>query len=139
MFQKLIVGPSPSEKTQGTKAEAGDVGSIVDAGRQSHGALQPGEARATFETPSKAEHGVQLLERLSEDLQRKLGGGFSERNLYRMRQCYLAHKIWPPAAKLSWTQHVELLPATNNYVSQGNLRSLQTSAATHTYHSKDPT
>jgi hypothetical protein len=53
VFQKLIVGPSPSEKTQGTKAEAGDVGSIVDAGRQSHGALQPGEARATFETPSK--------------------------------------------------------------------------------------
>ena len=48
----MIVGPSPSEKTQGTKAEAGDVGSIVDAGRQSHGVLQPGEARATFETPS---------------------------------------------------------------------------------------
>ncbi len=55
MFQKLIVGPSPSEKPQGTKAEAGDVGSIVDAGRQSHGALQPGEARATFETPSKTQ------------------------------------------------------------------------------------
>ncbi|MBC8217599.1 MAG: family 78 glycoside hydrolase catalytic domain, partial [Planctomycetes bacterium] len=54
VFQKLIVGPSPSEKPQGTKAEAGDVGSIVDAGRQSHGALQPGEARATFETPSKS-------------------------------------------------------------------------------------
>jgi len=53
VFQKLIVGPSPSEKPQGTKAEADDVGSIVDAGRQSHGALQPGEARATFETPSK--------------------------------------------------------------------------------------
>ncbi len=53
VLQKLIVGPSPSEKPQGTKAEAGDVGSIVDAGRQSHGALQPGEARATFETSSK--------------------------------------------------------------------------------------
>jgi len=54
VFQKLIVGPSPSEKPQGTKAEAGDVGSIVDAGRQSHGALQLGEARATFKTSSKA-------------------------------------------------------------------------------------
>jgi hypothetical protein len=54
VFPKLIVGPSPSEKPQGTKAEAGDVSSIVDAGRQSRGALQPGEARATFETPSKA-------------------------------------------------------------------------------------
>ncbi len=49
----MIVGPSPSEKAHGAKAEAGDVGSIVDAGRQSHGALQPGEARATFKTPSK--------------------------------------------------------------------------------------
>jgi len=44
--------PEPERKAQGTKAEAGDVGSIVDAGRQSHGALQPGEARATFKTPS---------------------------------------------------------------------------------------
>jgi len=53
VFQKLIVGPSPSEKPQGAKAEAGDISSIVDAGRQNHGALQPGEARATFEIPSK--------------------------------------------------------------------------------------
>ena len=52
VFQELIVGPSPSEKPRGTKAEAGDIGYIVDAGRQSHGALQPGKARATFETPS---------------------------------------------------------------------------------------
>ena len=55
VLQKLIVGPSPSEKPQGTKAEVRRrrIGSIVDAGRQSHGALQPGEARATFETPSE--------------------------------------------------------------------------------------
>ncbi len=56
VFQELIVGPRPSEKPQGTKAEVPmdiGIGSIVDAGRQSHGALQPGEARATFETPSK--------------------------------------------------------------------------------------
>ncbi len=55
MFQKLIVGQSQSEKPQGTKAEVRRrrIGSIVDAGRQSHEALQPGEARATFETPSQ--------------------------------------------------------------------------------------
>ena len=56
-FQKLIVGPSPGEKPQDTKAEVPmdiGIGSIVDAGRQSHGALQPGEARATFETPYRA-------------------------------------------------------------------------------------
>ncbi|NQV32763.1 MAG: thermonuclease family protein, partial [Phycisphaeraceae bacterium] len=41
------------------------------------------------------------------------GSGFSERNLYKMRQFYLAHKKLPAPAKLSWTQHVELLPVTN--------------------------
>ena len=68
MFQKLIVGPSPSEKPQGTKAEAGDVGSIVDAGRQSHGALQPGEARATFETRSQLFLAGPLIHKLRQSL-----------------------------------------------------------------------
>ena len=58
----------------------------------------------------KAVYGSQLLSRLSEDLKDKLGGGFLERNLRKMRQFYLAMSIWPPAAKLTWTQHVELLP-----------------------------
>ncbi len=40
----------------------------------------------------------QLMEQLSEDLQQKLGSGFSERNLYKMRQFYLAHKILPAPA-----------------------------------------
>ncbi|MBL7188375.1 MAG: hypothetical protein ISS70_18775 [Phycisphaerae bacterium] len=30
-----------------------------------------------------------------------------------MRQFYLTHKILPPAAKLSWSHHVELLAVTN--------------------------
>ncbi|MBL7188381.1 MAG: hypothetical protein ISS70_18805 [Phycisphaerae bacterium] len=50
----------------------------------------------------KAEYRVRLLEHLSEDLQHKLGSGFSERNLHKMRQFYLTHKILPAAAKLSW-------------------------------------
>ena len=56
-----------------------------------------------------AGYGKQLIEHLSEDLSKQFGKGFSERNLYKMRQFYLAHKISPPAAELSWSQHVELL------------------------------
>ena len=67
---------------------------------------------------SNAAYGKELVERLSEDLSNKLGSGFSERNLYRMRQFYLAHKISPPAAELSWSQHVELLPVTNKAIKQ---------------------
>ena len=48
----------------------------------------------------KAEYGVRLLEHLSEDLQRKLGSRFSKRNLYEMREFYLAYSILPAPAKL---------------------------------------
>ena len=58
----------------------------------------------------KAEYGVQLLEHLPEDLQRKLGSGFSIRNLRNMRRFYLHHRIRQAPAELNWTQHVELLP-----------------------------
>jgi hypothetical protein len=61
----------------------------------------------------KAEYGVQLLEHLSEDLQEKLGSGFSATNLRNMRRFYLSNRIQQPAAELSWSQHVELLPVTN--------------------------
>jgi len=55
----------------------------------------------------------QLIERLSEDLSDQFGSGFSKRNLYKMRQFYLAHQAVPTSAQLSWSQHVELLPVTN--------------------------
>ncbi|MDD5226613.1 MAG: DUF1016 N-terminal domain-containing protein [Candidatus Omnitrophica bacterium] len=57
----------------------------------------------------KAAYGVGLLQKLSEDLTRQLGSGFSERQLREMRRFYFEHRIRPPAAELSWTQHVELL------------------------------
>ena len=57
---------------------------------------------------TSAIYGDHLLSRLSEDLSETLGSGFSERNLRKMRQFYLANEIWPPAAKLTWTQHGEL-------------------------------
>ena len=51
---------------------------------------------------TNAAYGKQLIERLSEALSNRLGSGSSERNLYRMRQFYLARKISPQPAKLSW-------------------------------------
>ena len=50
---------------------------------------------------TNAVYGKRLIARLSEDLSQKLSGGFSVRNLYRMRNFFLAHKILPPSAKLS--------------------------------------
>lgn len=47
---------------------------------------------------SRAPYGVELLERLSRDLQKRLGRGFSERNLRQMRQFYL---MWPKRQTLS--------------------------------------
>jgi len=67
---------------------------------------------------TNAVYGKQLIAHLSEDLSHKLGSGFSERNLYKMRQFYLAHEISPAPAKLSWTQHVELLPVANKAMKQ---------------------
>ena len=65
---------------------------------------------------TNAVYGKQLIEHLSIDLSKQLGKGFSERNLYKMRQFYLAHKIPPTSAELSWSQHVELLPVTNKAI-----------------------
>jgi len=62
------------------------------------------------EGETKADYGAQLIARLSEDLTTKYGRGFSERNLRNMRQFYISNKIWQETAKLSWTQHIELLP-----------------------------
>ncbi len=69
----------------------------------------------------KAGYGVRLLEHLSEDLQHRLGSGFSIRNLRNMRRFYLNHRIRQPAAELNWSQHVELLPVMN----QAHKRSLE--------------
>jgi len=61
----------------------------------------------------KAEYGHRLLEHLSEDLQHKLGSGFSKSNLRNMRRFYLNNRIHQPAGELNWSQHVELLPLTD--------------------------
>ena len=51
---------------------------------------------------TNAAYGKQLVERLSEALSNRLGRGFSERNLYKIRQFYLAHSIVPTSATLNW-------------------------------------
>ena len=62
---------------------------------------------------AKAQYGVRLLEHLAEDLQEKLGSGFSIRNLRNMRRFYLNNPIRQTSAELDWSQHVELLPVVN--------------------------
>ena len=49
------------------------------------------------------EYGARLLERLFEDLQHKLGSGFSVRNLRKMRRFYLNNRNRPAPADLTWT------------------------------------
>jgi len=67
---------------------------------------------------ANAAYGDHLLAQLSEDLSATLGSGFSERNLYNMRQFYLTHEISQLTAKLNWTQHVELLPVKDKAMRQ---------------------
>jgi len=63
---------------------------------------------------TNAIYGDHLLARLSEDLSATLGSGFSKSNLYNMRRFYLAHEEnLQHAGKLTWTQHVALLPVKN--------------------------
>ena len=66
---------------------------------------------------TNAIYGDHLLARLSEDLSETLGSGFSKSNLYNMRRFYLAHEENLQATgKLTWTQHVELLPIKNKAI-----------------------
>ena len=68
------------------------------------------------QSDGQAGYGAGLLEQLSEDLSTQLGSGFSVRNLRNMRRFYLDNQNRQPAADLSWSQHVELLPITNKAV-----------------------
>lgn len=61
----------------------------------------------------RAPYGKGLLRRLSADLSRQLGPGFSVRNLRRMRGIYLANQKRPTSAELTWSRQVELLTVKN--------------------------
>ena len=55
-------------------------------------------------------YGSALIPTLSEKLTKKLGPGFSTRNLWKMRAFYLAEPIMPTSAELDWSHHAELNP-----------------------------
>jgi hypothetical protein len=65
------------------------------------------------EAQGRAAYGTQLITRLSRDLQKKLGNGFSERNLHNMRRFCLLNPNPQTSADLTWSQHVELMPIKN--------------------------
>jgi len=56
----------------------------------------------------RAEYGTNLIPRLSEELTRKYGSGFSVTNLKDIRQFYLANKKSRPAGQLPWTSQLAL-------------------------------
>ena len=62
---------------------------------------QRGEIRAAY--------GAGLLVKLSEDLTRRLGAGFSVENLKRMRRFYLENQKRSPATQLPLSHQIELL------------------------------
>jgi endonuclease YncB( thermonuclease family) len=57
---------------------------------------------------ARAAYGSGLLARLSEDLTRERGAGFSGTNLKRFRRFYLSQKR-PPVAQLGWSHQNELM------------------------------
>ena len=64
----------------------------------------------------KADYGSQLLDKLSKDLKKKYGKGFSRRNILDMRRFYLAFPIRQTlSAKLSWSHYSLLLSISNLY------------------------
>jgi endonuclease YncB( thermonuclease family) len=56
----------------------------------------------------RAEYGTDLIPKLSEELTRKYGNGFSTTNLEDMRRFYLANRISRPGGNLGWTVHLAL-------------------------------
>jgi predicted nuclease of restriction endonuclease-like (RecB) superfamily len=62
----------------------------------------------------KAEYGSELLGRLSRDLKKKFGKGFSRTNIYNCRQFYLSYPIFQTlSGKLSWSHYSLLLGISN--------------------------
>ncbi|MBF0122886.1 MAG: thermonuclease family protein [Candidatus Omnitrophica bacterium] len=62
----------------------------------------------------KAEYGTGLVQKISDDMVRKYGAGFSLPNLKRMKKFYLRYPKGSPASQLTWSDHVELLPIAND-------------------------
>ncbi|NTV30001.1 MAG: hypothetical protein HGA80_07985 [Candidatus Omnitrophica bacterium] len=57
----------------------------------------------------RAEYGAGLLQKISDDLVRRYGRGFSVDNVQNMRRFYLTHPNYETSRKLGWSQYVALL------------------------------
>ncbi|MFZ2226016.1 MAG: PDDEXK nuclease domain-containing protein [Candidatus Moraniibacteriota bacterium] len=80
---------------------------------------QIGRQIVEFEQGGKerAEYGTQFLQKLSHDLTKQFGEGFSYRNIRLIRQFYVAFPIWHTVSanskKLSWSHYVRLMSIEN--------------------------
>ncbi len=59
---------------------------------------------------TRAQYGKQLIPKLSKELTKKYGPGFSETILRKMRHFYLLHPKQATSPELDWSDYVELLP-----------------------------
>ncbi len=63
----------------------------------------------------KAEYGSELLDKISRDLKKRHGKGFSRRNVLDMRRFYLTYRKWQTvSAKLSWSHFTLLLSLSDD-------------------------
>lgn len=57
----------------------------------------------------RAEYGSDLLNRLSRDLTKKYGAGFSRSNVFYIRKLYMEYQKVQTLSELSWSHYIELL------------------------------
>ncbi len=58
----------------------------------------------------RAKYGKELIHKLSKELTKKSGPGFSVNVLWKMRQFYQLNPILPTSVELDWSDYIELLP-----------------------------
>lgn len=67
------------------------------------------------EGKERAEYGSELLDKISKDLRKKYGKGFSRRNVLDMRRFYMTYKKWQTvSAKLSWSHYTVLVSLSDD-------------------------
>ena len=99
-----------------------DLRALISGGRSAAAAAINAEIVATYwrigerivreeqAGQARAEYGEQVLARLGATLSREFGRGFVERNLYYMRQFYLAYPILNAVrSELTWTHYRTLM------------------------------
>lgn len=72
----------------------------------------------------RADYGEELVKRLSCDLVRRFGRGFSERNLRKCRAFYLGWPIWPTASAESDSTNFSALSRKSQPLAISHLRSI---------------